>query len=92
MSTVVEMTSELNVLCTVIYNVNGVVSGEIYTAGKKITLLPAVTALTNITSEFTYKLRTDLEFQFYNVFKSLPVCPCVYACVHVCLHCIEHRI
>ena len=38
------------VLCTVIYIVNRIVSGEIYTAGKSFTLLLAVTVLTNFTS------------------------------------------
>ena len=44
------MKSGYNVLCTFIYIVNPVVSGEIYTAGKNFTLPPAVTAVTNSTS------------------------------------------
>ena len=44
------MKSGLNVLCTFIYIVNCVVSGEIFTAGKNFTLPPAVAALTNLTS------------------------------------------
>ena len=44
------MKSGYNVLCTFIYIVNGIVSGEIYTAGNNFTLPPAVTALINITS------------------------------------------
>ena len=38
--------------CTLyfIHIVNRIVSGEIYTAGKKFTLPPTVTALTNLTS------------------------------------------
>ena len=51
MSTVLEMRSGYNVLYTFIYIVNRVVSEEIYTAGKDFTLPPAVTALTNITSD-----------------------------------------
>ena len=50
MSTVLKMKSGKDVLCTFIHIVNCVVSGEIYTAGKKFTLLPAVTAWTNLTS------------------------------------------
>ena len=37
-------------VCTFIYIVNRIVYREIYTAGKKITLPPAVTAWTNLTS------------------------------------------
>ena len=37
MSTVLEMKSGYNVLCTFIYIVNRVVSGEIYTTGKNFT-------------------------------------------------------
>ena len=40
-------------LSFIIYIVNCVVSGEIYTAGKNFTLPPAVTAWTNLTSGFT---------------------------------------
>ena len=36
---------------TFIYIANRVVSGEIYTAGKKFTLLPGVTGVTNSTSD-----------------------------------------
>ena len=50
MSSVLEMKSGKNVLCTFIYIANRVASAEIYTAGKNFTLPPAVTALTNITS------------------------------------------
>ena len=44
------LTGKINLF---IYIINCVVSGEIYTAGKKFTLPPAVTALTNINSGIT---------------------------------------
>ena len=44
MSSVLEMKSGKNVLCTFIYIVNHVVSREIYTTGKNFTLPLAVTA------------------------------------------------
>ena len=50
MSTVLEMKSGKNILCTFIYIVNRIVSGEIYTAGKNFALPPAVTAVTNFIS------------------------------------------
>ena len=53
MSTVLEMKSGKNILCTFIYIVNRVISGENYSAGKNFTLPPAVTALTNFTSEWS---------------------------------------
>ena len=49
-STVLEIKSGWNVLCTFICIVNRVVSSETYTTGKKFTLPPAVTAWTNLTS------------------------------------------
>ena len=39
------------VLSIIIYIVNCVVSGEIYTTGKKFTLPPGVTGVTNSTSD-----------------------------------------
>ena len=50
MSTVLEMKSGQNVLYTFIYIVNRVVSGEIYTAGKNLTLPLGVKGWTNLTS------------------------------------------
>ena len=50
MSTVLEMESGKNLLFTFIFDVNHLVSREIYTTGKNFILPPAVMALTNFTS------------------------------------------
>ena len=61
-STVLEMKSGKNVLCTFISIVNRVVSGEIYTAGKIFPLPPGVTRVTNSNSAHTALLQATRTY------------------------------
>ena len=65
MSTVLEMKSGQNLLCTFIDFVNRVVSG------KNFTLPPVVTTLTNITSDFEYEKNENMK-QKKNKMKRMP--------------------
>ena len=52
--------SEFNISVLIMRD-NVIISGEIYTTGKNFTLLPTVTAVTNITSVIHQERRESIE-------------------------------
>ena len=52
--------SEFNISVLIMRD-NVIISGEIYTTGKNFTLLPTVTAVTNITSGIHQERRESIE-------------------------------